>query len=291
MNGARGVSCVLRSQMKNDYIKTVHLFPELNKYLLDLISEMEPEDWNAGTQFPNWRVKDILAHLLDTSIRRLSSQRDGFSPAVSAHISSYKDLVQYITEVADRWTSAFTGVSGTILTEMIERYQNELHEFLETLDPFGKAHFPVSWAGEEESFNWFDIAREYTERWHHQMQIREALNKEPIYSRALYHPVLDTFMQALPYHFKKHNQADGYTLGIEITGGAGGKWFLEWNNGIQALKYETGSEPQTMVRINQEIAWKIFTRWNNLDLSEGIEISGNPELGAHLLEMNCLMIS
>ena len=55
--------------------------------------------------------------------------------------------------------------------------------------------FPVSWAGEEESANWFDTAREFTERWHHQQQIRLAVDKPGIMTREFYFPVLDCFMR------------------------------------------------------------------------------------------------
>ena len=34
--------------------------------------------------------------------------------------------------------------------------------------------FGVAWAGEERSPAWFDVARELTERWHHQAHIRLA---------------------------------------------------------------------------------------------------------------------
>ena len=44
-----------------------------------------------------------------------------------------------------------------------------------SLDPHAPALFNVAWAGEQTSPNWFDIGREYTERWHHQQQIREAV--------------------------------------------------------------------------------------------------------------------
>jgi hypothetical protein len=36
----------------------------------------------------------------------------------------------------------------------------------------------VAWAGEAESTNLFDTAREYTERWHHDMQIRSPLGAQ-----------------------------------------------------------------------------------------------------------------
>ncbi|MHB0929642.1 MAG: hypothetical protein ACYC3W_12200 [Candidatus Nanopelagicales bacterium] len=272
-------------------IKTIHLFPELNSSLLKVISEMKAEDWNVKTQFPRWTVKDIFAHLLDTSIRRLSSERDHFESIINHSINTYQELIDHITKLADQWAYSFSNVSPKILAEMIEKYQNELYEYLSTLDPFGKARFPVSWAGEESSRNWFDIAREYTERWHHQMQIREALGKEPLYQKELYYPVLDTFMQALPYHYKNIEKEDGYTLGIEIVGESGGIWFLEWNKEERLLKYEVKKKPNTIVKIDQEVAWKIFTQWNNLNLGNKVIISGDKEVGEHVLSMTCIIIN
>ena len=46
-----------------------------------------------------------------------------------------------------------------------------------TLPSHGRAIFSVAWAGESESENWFDVARDYTERWHHQQQIRDAVGR------------------------------------------------------------------------------------------------------------------
>ncbi|HEX3202686.1 MAG TPA: hypothetical protein VHW42_12245 [Actinomycetes bacterium] len=33
---------------------------------------------------------------------------------------------------------------------------------------------PVSWVGPDPAPNWLDVAREYSERWTHQQQIRDA---------------------------------------------------------------------------------------------------------------------
>lgn len=40
----------------------------------------------------------------------------------------------------------------------------DLAKFFASLDPFAPAIFPVAWAGEQESFNWMDVARDYTEK-------------------------------------------------------------------------------------------------------------------------------
>ena len=269
-------------------INTIDLFPIINNNLIVLLKSLDVNDFNKMTQFPDWKIKDICAHLLDTSLRRLSNERDGYTSSEKVEIKSHEELIHHITSIADRWAIALSGLSPQIIIELIEKYQNELYEYLKILDPYGESHFPVSWAGEKKSYIWFDIAREYTERWHHQMQIREALYKEPIYERELYHPVLDTFMQALPYHFRNIEKEKGYTLCVSISGTAGGKWYLEWNAGLKLVENpEEGV--QTEIIIEQDNAWKIFTQWSDRSIYK-IRVLGDETLGEHIKSMNCLMI-
>ncbi len=106
-----------------------------------------------------------------------------------------------------------------MLIELLEGSGQEAVELFESLDPMGAAPFAVSWAGENASLVWFDLAREYTERWHHQRQIVDAVGKpSPIDGRRLYHPVLDTFMRALPYTFREIQAEDGTLVVVEIGG-------------------------------------------------------------------------
>jgi len=182
--------------------------------------------------------------------------------------------------MADRWASAFAAVSPRVLIELVDEYQNQLAEFLKTLDPLGIAHFSVAWAGEEESYNWFDIAREYTERWHHQMQIRDVLNREPLYDKQLYYPLLDTFMQALPYHYRDIERKDGFVFCVHIQGDSGGKWFLMRQGKSWKLLYDLREEPDAVVSIVNETAWKIFTKWiDKSEMGKHGAISGDEELG------------
>jgi hypothetical protein len=245
-------------------------------------------DLEAKTLFPSWRVKDILAHLLDTSIRRLSSQRDGYRSLESPRIESYGDLLRYIEELADRWALAFEGVSPRILAQMIGRYQDELADFFRTIDPEAEAPISVAWAGEAKSANWFDIAREYTERWQHQMQIRDVLGAEPIYEVRLYHPVLEAFMRAMPHHFRDLRREDGCLLTVDVVGAAGGRWCLEWRGGAPALAKEGGRKPDALVTMDEDTAWRRFTKWGEPRESR---IEGDLELGRRLLGMTCVMIS
>lgn len=269
-------------------IETIELFPMINEKLITLLKSLENNDFNHSTQFSEWTVKDICAHLLDTSIRKLSLERDTYFSPEKVDLNSYDDLINHITNLADRWALAFTGVSTQILIELIMKFQDELYQYLKKQNMSDTSHFSVSWAGEEKSYMWFDIAREYTERWHHQMQIRDALNKEPLYERELYYPVLNTFMRALPYHFRSIKKDKGYVLCVTIDGSAGGKWFLEWNDEIQ-LVGSPRNEINTEIVIPQENAWKIFTRWTDKSVYK-LNIHGEESLGDHIKSMNCLMI-
>ena len=72
----------------------------------------------------------------------------------------------------------------------------------EALPAFESGGPAVAWAGDKQSPNWFDIAREYTEKWLHQQHIREAVGQPVLDERRWLFPVLDTFMRALPHVYR-----------------------------------------------------------------------------------------
>ena len=100
-----------------------------------------------------------------------------------------------------------------------------------SLDPFGPAHFGVSWAGEDRSQNWFDIGRDYTERWLHQQQIRVAVGAPGLLERRWLFPVLDLFVRSLPHTYQAIRRDDGTAVVVEIAGDAGGHWTLVRTSG------------------------------------------------------------
>ena len=89
------------------------------------------------------------------------------------------------------------------------------------LDPHGLAFFPVAWADESESESWFDIGREYTEQWHHQAQIRNAVGAPALLNRQWLHPVLGLSMNAFRRAFKNVQAEPDTALVIQVTGDAG----------------------------------------------------------------------
>ena len=200
-----------------------HLFRELHGHLLELLRSLSPEDWHRPTVCSAWCVKDIASHLLDGDLRRLSIQRDGYSPA---RRTERLRVARGPGRLPDRlnadWTAATRRISPRSLIRLLEVSGEEVADLFEAADPFGPATFPVGWAGEAESSMWFDIAREYTERWHHQRQIALAVGRPtPIDARRLYHPVLDTFLRALPFTYRGVDAPEGTTVVVTVSGEAG----------------------------------------------------------------------
>lgn len=271
-------------------IDVADLFPKLDARLSELLRSLSDEDWQKPTVAPLWTVKDIAAHLLDTNLRRLSMQRDGYFGENPESIGSYQDLVDFLNRLNADWVKAAKRVSPRILIDLLEITNREVNELLASLDPHGPAIFSVAWAGEEASENWFDVAREYTEKWHHQQQIRLAVGRPGILERELYHPVLDAFLRALPRTYRDVDAPEGTLLRFDVAGEAGGSWFLSRGNGKWELAREAEGTVHSEVTIPQEIAWRLFTKGIARDLArQQMRVTGGQDLGWKVLDTLSVM--
>jgi hypothetical protein len=168
----------------------------------------------------------------------------------------------------------------------MEDTSREVAEYFQSLDPFAPARIAVSWAGEETSLNWFNTARELTERWHHQQQIRLAVGKPGIMTRELYHPVLDCFIRALPYAYRNVMAKPGTLAQFDISGECGGSWFLYKHDHAWILNASPIGTRISRTTIPQEIAWRIFTKGIDRDAAGAhLQAEGDAQIGLHILKM------
>lgn len=273
-------------------IPTIHLFSKLDQLLIELLKSLSPDDWDMPTLSKQWTVKDIAAHLLDGNLRMLAIARDGYRGDPPVNVDNYRDLVNYVNDLNTIWVLAYKRISPQIIIEMLESTGQEYNAFLQQLDMFSPAVFPVAWAGETESPNWFHIAREYTEKWHHQQQIREAIGMQhALMTPELFHPCIDTFLRALPHTYRNLDATIGALIKIEITGEGGGVWFIERIfGGWRFVKNLANAEPSASVNMPTGIAWKLFTRAITAD-DAGAEIrtQGDFDLIKPVLNMVSVM--
>jgi uncharacterized protein (TIGR03083 family) len=266
------------------------LFPGLHSELMTLLRGLQPGDWRLPTACALWSVKDIVAHLLDTCLRRLSFGRDGLSAAPDRPISSYADLVEYLNHLNAEWVAGTRRLSPQVLMDLMDLAAPQVHAYFESLDPHAPAKFGVAWAGEESSANWFDIGREYTERWLHQQQIREAVGAPGLTGRSWLHPALDVFARALPFTYRAVEAPAGASVVVEIQGEAGGIWTLAREDAGWVLYAGPEESPAARVSLDQDTAWKLFSKGLSRDeASRRVHLEGDPRLGRPVLSSLAVM--
>lgn len=272
-------------------IQTLYLFPKLDQLLLELLRSLSQEDWAKPTLAPLWNVKYIATHLLDGNLRTLSMLRDGYFGESPGEINEYLGLVEYLNRLNSDWVKGMKRLSPKVLIQLHESSGKEYIEFLNTLDPFEKAAFSVAWAGEVESQNWFHIAREYTEKWHHQQQIRLAVGKEEIlYTKEFYDPFLQTSLRALPFHYRDLTGQEGEVIQVTVEGEPNWNWWIIYNSDSWQSIEKSTTNPVSQVFIPAQIAWRIFTKGiSKAEAKSQLTISGKQEYGEKVLDMLTVM--
>lgn len=270
-------------------IETLHLFPILDRLLIDLLKSLSEEEWNAKTVAKKWTVKDIASHLLDGNLRGLSISRDQYFGEKPENINSYSDLVNFLNQLNMTWTNATKRLSPNVIINLLETTGKEYHEHLQTLNPFENAIFSVAWAGEETSLNWFHIAREYTEKFLHQQQIREAVGKPGLLTKELFYPFIHIFMQALPNAYKNTNAKNGTIVSLIVTTEIGGQWNIMKEDEIWKF-IDNPNQPDAIIKIDPNDAWLLFSKgMTPADAKEKIEIIGDELLAETALNIVAVM--
>jgi uncharacterized protein (TIGR03083 family) len=272
-------------------IFTASLFPKLDAQLLTLLRSLTPEDWQKRTVVPLWTVHDVALHLLDGNIRGVSMLRDGYFGVSPGDIHSYADLVAFLNKLNADWLTAMKRLSPVMLIDLLEHSGQQFNALMASLDPFETALFPVAWAGESSSLNWFHIARDYTEKYHHQQQIRLAVGQDAaLYTREFYLPYLETSMRALPHHYRMVDAAENEVIQFRVDGVEGAVWFLQRSGGQWLLNTPVASPPVCQVNIPAPLAWRLFTKGiPRTEAEKQVSIAGRRDLGEKIFDMLAVM--
>ena len=267
-------------------IIVIDLFPQERRLLLDLFAQLSEEDWQRPTVCAGWTVRDIGLHLLGDDIGYLARKRDGFSNPFFAgrDMEEWESLVRNINEANELWVRAMQRVSPALLCALLEMTGKQFYEYIASLDAMAMGE-PVSWAGPQDAPVWLDIAREYTERWLHQQQIRDAVNRSGLKERRFFHPVLDTFMWAVPHTYRDVAVTETTVIKLAVTGEAGDMWYVVGEASRWSLYKSVELQPASTVTIDQETCWRLFTKGIDRERARAsVRIEGDVKLGEKVLE-------
>lgn len=273
-------------------ILTLELFPEERAALLNLLASLRPSQLDSPTVCPGWSVKDIAAHLLADDLGKLARGRDGHAPAAFTPSSSENvegQLLDFINHQNEAWVAAARRLSPRLLIDLLRWSGEQTQAYFASLDMFAMGE-PVSWAGPESAPVWLDIAREFSERWLHQAQMRDAVAAPAFTEPRLFLPLLDTLVRALPHTFRNTEADEGTHVRLEIAGvGEQGlpplQWSLVRDAGRWALFDSCLLEPAAAVRMDGDTAWRLFTKGiSREDALARVRIDGDAVLGEKVLD-------
>jgi uncharacterized protein (TIGR03083 family) len=266
------------------------LFAVLDQQLLPLLRSLTPEQWQRPTLARQWTVKDVAAHLLDGNLRTLSMLRDGHFAEAPADFS-YDGLVSFLNRLNADWVQASRRLSPAVLIELLAQSGAEYTALLATLDPWAPAAFSVAWAGEAESLNWFHVAREYTEKWHHQQQIHAAVGGPGLLTKELFPPFIETLMRGLPHAYREVEAPAGTVVEVRVSSAIGGAWQLvKGETGWQLELVDASRELAAAVVLPPDTAWQLFTKaLSPAEVRPQLELLGDEQLGAAALRLIAVM--
>lgn len=240
-------------------VLVAELFPGEREGLLAVLASLSAAEWDTPTACAGWSVHDVALHLLGGDIGIIASRRDGYRrrDTVGRDLSQWDDLVAFIDAQNGRWVEATRRISPRLLTEFLRMTGDAISAHFASLDPQARGG-PVNWAGAAPAPVWLDTAREYTERWHHQQHIRDAVERPGLMERRWLAPVLETFVRALPHTLRAVDAPDGTALRLVVTGAAGGAWRVARMEGEWRLAADTGAADAT-VTMDEATAWRRWT--------------------------------
>jgi len=258
------------------------LFPILLDELISLLKGLTKAEWDLPTICSSWSVKDVALHLLGGDIGILSWKRDGYSPLPS--INSWDHLVSLVNEQNELWVKGTQRIGPPLIIDLLKFTGDQVSSYFQSLDPFAIGG-PVDWVSPDPAPVWLDLAREYTERWHHQQHIRDSVSKPGLKEQKFLSSVLDTFILALPRTFQEVKAENGTSIVISITGSVRKQWTLNNNFGDWRLYAGSAGDYQVIVVIEDDVAWRIFTNeLSPVEAKKRVQIEGNQQLGEKVLE-------
>jgi hypothetical protein len=232
---------------------------------------------------PGWRVKDIALHLLEDDLGWLSRERDGDTSSVLDATSEYRSFVRALAEKNESWVAAAFGLSQRVVCDLLEWSGREVDEYFSTMDLGTPSR--VIWAGDDPVPAWFDLARDLTERWVHQKQIRDALQRPSQDLDAYLDVVLRTFVWAFPYQYTAVAEP-GTQVAIEL--GDDRRWVLTRNADGWVLDEGTTALAAARVAMSGDTAWRVFT---DATYDPALIISdGNDELVRAVLSVRGIIV-
>ena len=251
--------------------------------LVELLGSLDDAQWAAPTAAAPWTVKDVALHLVDVDISWVARNRDGETAGLVPVSSSHEEFVQGLAQRNQRWVDGTRPLSPRLITSVLQWAGDQLDAYLGTIDLAVPSS--VYWAGQVPL--WFDLIREFTERWVHYWQIREASRpgRNDCQHDEYLPLVVRTFVWGFPHQYRAAAPA-GTTVAVDITDI--GAWTLTRDETGWTLDEGLSPMPVAGVRMTGDAAWRMLTG-TRYDARQ-ISLSGERSLAQPLLDVRGIIV-
>ncbi len=182
----------------------------------------------------------------------LSQERDGELSGL-INMSDRQIFPRLLAEKNQRWVDAARVMSRRVVEDLPQwsgEQVDALHAGRDLLDEGW-----VSWASDEPVPYWFNLAQEFTERWVHQQQMREAVDRVEDHDVTL-PDVLRTFIWAFPHQFRGAVGARVIRMRIDPLG----DWTLSaTDDGGWNLSTGSPGSADARLHLTADAAWRMLT--------------------------------
>jgi uncharacterized protein (TIGR03083 family) len=270
-------------------VETLTLFRPLLAELLAVLRRLDDDQWSRVTVARGWRVRDVAAHLLDGDLRKIAVFRDGHAIVPDHPIASEADLGRFINALNASGVGWSARLSPRLVADLLEITGGWVTDVLAAIQPDAVSRFPVGWAGEGESRQWMDTGREYTERWHHQAQIRDAIGAPLLLEPRWMDAFLDVSARALPHAYKGVVAPEGTTVTLDVRGETDARWTLVRGPDRWQLVRGAPDGPVAVVHATTDAAWRLL--YNALpDPAVHLVLDGPEALTAPMLRARAVIL-
>ena len=254
-----------------------------------LLRSLTDEDRDKPTVCEEWTVGDLAVHLLGDDLSFLSRNRDarrnedldsttGGAGSAGPREQQWDAFVEALDAHNNRWVEAGRFLSARLVAELLEFTGPKVAEFLESADSSTPGEV-VSWAGPDPAPWWLVGAREFTERWVHHQQIRDAIGQPGLNGPSFVAPILASAMHGVPRAFNGVEAPEDTTIAIDVTGRAGFSWAVRRDADGWKLYEGLTREAATRLTLDQDTAWRFLMGLMGVDETRGkVTVEGDEGL-------------
>ncbi|HEY0872159.1 MAG TPA: maleylpyruvate isomerase N-terminal domain-containing protein [Vicinamibacterales bacterium] len=272
-------------------IYVAELIRPLLAELITLLRSLNADDWDRPTVAGAWRVRDVAAHVLDTTLRKVAAYRDGHLLAPDAPITSDADLAHFVNGLNAVGVSYSARLSAREITDLLEIAAGWAADLVEGLDPHARALWAVSWAGETGSENWMDTGRDYTEWWHHQAQIRDAVGAPRLLEPRWFLPLMEISVRVLPRVYAPVDAPPQTAVTLAVEGETNAEWSVVKGDTAWQVFSGAPANPDARIRIDADDAWRLFYNALSKEQAESrAKIEGDPRIAAPLIRARAVIL-